>query len=277
MAAVIVQFQSVALITSGYSYIGAKANINVWNPRVEADDEYTTGQMWLRNGPYNNSDSIELGWMVNPSVYGDRRTRLFTYWTVDSGKTLGCFDLLCPGFVQLSNEITLGAPIEPVSTSMGPQYQIPVEVIKVIFIIKSIFICSKIQNHSQDNKNEAWWFIYAYNITVGYWPAEIFRGMSRIATLVEWGGDVYTPRLRSGGPHTATAMGSGAFANEHWGYSSFIQKPRIMDYSSTYKYPQPYGAYTPAINCYSGENYARKLFTEPLFYFGGPGRNMYCP
>ncbi|KAM0944723.1 putative neprosin [Dioscorea sansibarensis] len=151
----VLQFQSVALITSGYSYIGAKANINIWNPRVEADDEYTTGQMWLRNGPYNDSDSIELGWMhdcrylflqVNPSVYGDRRTRLFIYWTVDSGKTLGCFDLLCPGFVQLSSEIALGAPIEPMSTTRGPQYQIPVEVIKVNFIIKTkyIFICSKI-------------------------------------------------------------------------------------------------------------------------------------
>lgn len=75
MAAVIVQFQSVALITSGYSYIGAKANINVWNPRVEADDEYTTGQMWLRNGPYNNSDSIELGWMV--SIYSTLSILMF--------------------------------------------------------------------------------------------------------------------------------------------------------------------------------------------------------
>lgn len=40
----------------------------MWNPRVEADDEYSTAQIWLRNGPFNNSDSIEFGWIVSIQI-----------------------------------------------------------------------------------------------------------------------------------------------------------------------------------------------------------------
>ncbi|KAL3500650.1 hypothetical protein ACH5RR_039743 [Cinchona calisaya] len=35
----------------GHAYIGAKGDIYVWNPRVELDDEYTTSQVALKNGP----------------------------------------------------------------------------------------------------------------------------------------------------------------------------------------------------------------------------------
>lgn len=34
---------------------------------MESDDEFTSGQIWLTNGEYNNSDSIEVGWMVSAS------------------------------------------------------------------------------------------------------------------------------------------------------------------------------------------------------------------
>jgi len=55
------------LVAGGYSYTGAKAHINVWNPYVAATDEYTSGLVSLRNGVYNNSDEIEFGWTVSPS------------------------------------------------------------------------------------------------------------------------------------------------------------------------------------------------------------------
>ncbi|KAM0933567.1 putative neprosin [Dioscorea sansibarensis] len=247
-----------ALITSGYSYTGAKADINVWNPRVEADDEYSTAQIWLRNGPFNNSDTIEFGWMVNPSVYGDRQTRLFIYWTNDSGKSTGCFDLLCPGFVQVNKDILLGGTIYPTSAFHGQQYHISLEVVR-------------------DFDQNVWWLISrADNIMIGYWPCDIFSYLYNIAVIVEWGGDVYSPRMHQE-PHTATAMGSGNFASDHWSFACFIHQPRIRDYSMTYKYPYPSFPFTPDVDCYSGENYAEMLFTEPLFYFGGPGRNLYCP
>lgn len=60
--------QVVVLHIGGFNFLGAKAYINVWNPPVEADDEYTTGQIWLKNGPVDNSDTIEVGWMVSLSI-----------------------------------------------------------------------------------------------------------------------------------------------------------------------------------------------------------------
>lgn len=61
--------QYAVLIGSGYNYIGAKASLGIYNPWVEGDDEYSTCQIWLRHGGYNNSESIEVGWMVSALVY----------------------------------------------------------------------------------------------------------------------------------------------------------------------------------------------------------------
>ena len=57
--------QTTYLITTGYSYIGARGDINVWSPRVESPDEHTTAQIWLKSGPGDNFESIEAGWMVS--------------------------------------------------------------------------------------------------------------------------------------------------------------------------------------------------------------------
>ncbi|KAL3500635.1 hypothetical protein ACH5RR_039728 [Cinchona calisaya] len=107
------------LHTEGYAYFGAKGDIQVWNPPVERDDEYSTSQVALKSGPHNQYEAMEAGWAVNPSVYGDRKTRLFTYWTTDGSVKTGCFDATCPGFVQTSEDIALGAAIYPISNPTG--------------------------------------------------------------------------------------------------------------------------------------------------------------
>lgn len=56
--------QSATLVTVGYNYIGASADINVWKPYVQRPDEYTTAQIWLQAGPGNNFESVEAGWVV---------------------------------------------------------------------------------------------------------------------------------------------------------------------------------------------------------------------
>ncbi|XP_072983294.1 protein neprosin-like [Typha latifolia] len=244
------------IIGAGYSYLGAKANLNVWNPYVEVTGEYSSSQIWLRNGPWDNADSIEAGWIVHPDLYGDAATRLFVYWTNDSGEKTGCFNLICPGFVQTSFEIALGSILFPVSSSGGPQYHITLTILK-------------------EPLTDYWWLSYG-NVVIGYWPANIFKGLGQVATIVLFGGDVYSPRNESQLPHTSTAMGSGEFATMHWSHASFVGEPRVMDYSMSFKYPDPGTAYSSKTNCYSAENYAEVRFTEPLFYFGGPGRNMYC-
>jgi len=48
----------------GYNYIGAQADINVWNPRVPEAGEFTTAQIWLKNNNNPYFESVESGWMV---------------------------------------------------------------------------------------------------------------------------------------------------------------------------------------------------------------------
>jgi len=57
--------QDAHLVTLGFNYIGAEANINIWNPNVEQPEDFTTAQMWLMTNNGENFGSIEAGWMVS--------------------------------------------------------------------------------------------------------------------------------------------------------------------------------------------------------------------
>jgi len=52
-------------VTMGYNYIGAQADINVWNPKVPEPNEFTTAQIWLKNDNHPYFESVEAGWMVS--------------------------------------------------------------------------------------------------------------------------------------------------------------------------------------------------------------------
>ncbi|KAI9107061.1 hypothetical protein K1719_022589 [Acacia pycnantha] len=144
------------LATLGYNYIGAQAAVNVWNPRVDLPDDFTTSQMWLKSGNGDVFESVEAGWVVNPKLYGDKATRLFAYWTRDSYKSTGCFDLICTGFVQTGTQVALGAATEPVLYIFGPRY-----IVKI-----GIFL---------DPSTSNWWLKVVDNIPIGYWPPSLFK------------------------------------------------------------------------------------------------------
>ncbi|XP_027356569.1 uncharacterized protein LOC113865940 [Abrus precatorius] len=245
------------LVTLGYNYIGAQADINIWNPKVEMTDEFTTAQIWLKAGNGPDFESVESGWMVNPKLYRDRATRFFAYWTRDSYKSTGCFDLTCAGFVQ-TGQVALGATIGPLSSDFGPQYDLNV----------GLFLDADAGN---------WYLKIKNNVPVGYWPAEILGSLRHSATLVEWGGQVSSAKIKKEKPHTATGMGSGDFANGRYGHASYMRNVRIKDYSLSLKYPENVNAVAEEPYCYSSLNDV-KYGVEPTFYFGGPGRRPpYCP
>lgn len=56
--------QKAILLTEGYRYNGAKGDIKVWTPKVDFDDDYSTSQVCLVNGPYWAFESVESGWAV---------------------------------------------------------------------------------------------------------------------------------------------------------------------------------------------------------------------
>lgn len=252
-----VNLSSAMLVATVYHFVGSRASLNVWNPRVASPDEYTTSQIWLLGGGRDDYESVEAGWMVNPKLYGDKQTRLFAYWTSDASKTTGCFDLLCSGFVQTSTKVALGAAITPVSSVFGPQYEIRV----------SIYM---------DKKTDNWWLRINDNTDLGYWPSSLFSDyLKSSATLAQWGGEVYSPDVRKS-PHTTTAMGSGSFAEDLFDVASYVAHIRVMDFSFTWKYPQYVGTYADEWNCYSAYHYVPGYMTEPVLFFGGPGQNPRC-
>ncbi|XVE97637.1 hypothetical protein REPUB_Repub03eG0035900 [Reevesia pubescens] len=255
----IVNRSAAILVTLGYNYIGAKGDINVWNPNVESADDYSTAQIWVKGGPGDNFESVESGWVVNQNLYGDKLTRFFAYWTKDAYKTTGCFDLICSGFVQTSSEIALGAAINNWSREHGKQYYITV----------GIYMEPQTSN---------WWLHFGDDKVVGYWPAASFLFyLNHSSTLVEWGGEVYSPNVKKT-PHTKTAMGSGNFASGLWGSACYIDNVRIIDYSLALKYPQWVSTWADEYYCYTAYNYIKAYGVLPVFFFGGPGQHYnYCP
>ncbi|XP_018482156.1 uncharacterized protein LOC108853209 isoform X1 [Raphanus sativus] len=244
------------LIALGYNYVGAQSDINVWNPPGVQYNDYSSAQIWLLAGLSDQFETIEAGWVVNPHVFGDSRTRLFTYWTNDSYATTGCTNLLCSGFVQTTTSFALGAAVEPVSTQSSDQYHITV----------SMFL---------DPYTQHWWLTCGNNV-LGYWPGNLFTYLKHSATAVQWGGEVYSADVRKN-PHTKTTMGSGRWASYRFGESCFHTNVRIKDYSLQIKYPEYLSEYSDEYDCYSTKLDRETYMSEPMFFFGGPGQNRFCP
>ncbi|KAL0007046.1 hypothetical protein SO802_008548 [Lithocarpus litseifolius] len=236
----------------GDRYYGMNAEINVWNPRVQEHDEFSLAQFWVE-GVDNNGvllDSIEAGAMVYYDLYNDFETRLFTYWTSDAYQNTGCYNLLCPGFVQIDTRLALGANFEPYSEYGGVQKSIN------YFVYK-------------DNVDGHWWLHLNNMYLVGYWPSSLFSVLSNSASSVAWGGEVVN--VQFGGQHTTTQMGSGHFAEEGPSRASFFQNLKVMDAEQFLRGPRDNFRVVTHPNCYNF------LKGDDFFYYGGPGRSLDCP
>ncbi|KAL0873504.1 hypothetical protein Bca101_023209 [Brassica carinata] len=172
-----------------YDNYGGKAKLSIWEPEV-SPTQISSASMLVATGTYERFESIRAGWIVYEWL-NKNHSRLFTYWTADGFIKTGCFNTLCPGFVQVSTKIPMGYLLEQVSTYGGKQYEIEI----------SIF---------QDSKTGDWWLI-VFNENVGYWPKSLFTevGLVHGASLISYGGEVYSP-VKEKSPH----MGSGHFPIE---------------------------------------------------------------
>lgn len=98
-------------------YYGAKASLNVWNPQVEREEDFSIAQIWVasRDGVVNTVEAglqviiyndlpctsalfelvcvnqfnlaEKLCDQVDPLRFGDREVRLFNFWTVHTQLT----------------------------------------------------------------------------------------------------------------------------------------------------------------------------------------------
>ncbi|KAH7844916.1 hypothetical protein Vadar_033074 [Vaccinium darrowii] len=152
---------------SNEKFIGAGAQITVETPHVDGG-QYSAAKMKIQNGP----DSIEVGWRVDPSLYGDSRTRLFI--RLDAGQS-HCFNTRCPGFIIVRSDIPLDLVFDDVSYRGGPFFYLDAYIIR-------------------DQANGNWWLEVGPNNTeVGFWPSRLFTGLGDLANHLEWGGEAFGP------------------------------------------------------------------------------------
>ncbi|KAJ6299698.1 hypothetical protein OIU76_020638 [Salix suchowensis] len=248
--------QHAIVYVEGDKYYGAKATINVWEPKIQQPNEFSLSQIWILGGTFGQDlNSIEAGWQVSPDLYGDNRTRLFTYWTSDAYQATGCYNLLCTGFIQINNEVSMGASIFPISGYRESQYDISLLVWK-------------------DPKEGNWWLQFGNDYVLGYWPGFLFSYLTDSASMIEWGGEIVNSE--SDEQHTTTQMGSGHFPEEGFGKAGYFRNIQIVDGSNSLRDPKGLGTFTEQSSCYNVHS-GKSGDWGTYFFYGGPGRNPSCP
>ncbi|PWA98029.1 hypothetical protein CTI12_AA023510 [Artemisia annua] len=241
---------------TGEQYYGAKASINVWDPKVTDRFEFSLSQMWVISGSFGDDlNTIEAGWQVSPELYGDNYPRFFTYWTTDAYQATGCYNLLCSGFVQTNNKIAIGAAISPTSSYNGGQFDISLLIWK-------------------DPKHGNWWLEFGSGVLVGYWPASLFTHLRDHASMVQFGGEVVNSQ--SSGSHTSTEMGSGHFSGEGFGKASYFRNMQVVDWDNSLIPLSNLKVLADNPNCYDIRGGINNVWGNYIYY-GGPGKNPKCP
>nr|POE69210.1 hypothetical protein CFP56_78213 [Quercus suber] len=198
---------------AGDKYYGMSAEMNLWNPHTQEDNEFSVSQFWLENGDYGkNFDAIEGGALHEAFQY------------------TGCVNLLCPGFVQVDKQIAMGARVTPYSKYDGNQFALK------FFVWKDI------------NAGGHWWLSINHR-DFGYWPSSLFSSLSDSASRVRWGGEVLN--LNKDGQHTTTQMGSGRFAEVGAGKASFFKNLNVIDGLQIQRGPRNAATHMTKPSCYN--------------------------
>ncbi|KAL5201430.1 hypothetical protein ABZP36_035784 [Zizania latifolia] len=170
------------------SYYGFVVTMDVYGFNLSKGQK-TMASIWITNPGDDicyDLNTIWVGWQISPEIYGDSNTHFFTYWLRDANQTTGCYDMKCPGF-RLANgsAIAPGAIINPVSDVNGGRQKIMLKVFR-------------------EKSTGNWWIHYGLNSSpkaVGYYPADLFKNLSKETSFIAFGGAV------SGSP--APPMGAG--------------------------------------------------------------------
>jgi hypothetical protein len=166
---------------------GGHSFIQLWNPV----GDFSLSQQWYVGGEPAREQTVEGGWIVYPDFFHTTNAVLFIYWTADYYASTGCYNLVCPGFLQVNHNWYLGGSFTHYSTPASSW---------------GIMIQWKLVNGN-------WWLYLrgsgANYEGVGYYPTSIYNGgqMSRSAERMDYGGEVG----RKAGDNWPP-MGSGVFS-----------------------------------------------------------------
>ncbi|XP_058734330.1 protein neprosin-like [Vicia villosa] len=248
---------------------GASAGIGAYNLSLQVKQS-SISSIWVESGPPVELNSIKVGLGVHPSLYGDSQLRLtvnnlimfkLTYINIqaDNYQKTGCYNIVCPGFVQVNHDkdYAIGSVSYPTS-SIG-------STTKYIGYIKI----------KQDQTTGHWWLIIqtTESMYVGYWPKELFTHLSKGASLIRFGGETYAPPNNDSPP-----MGSGRLPREKFRNSGFMGLVKIInsEYNEIDINPEDMKRYTNTNSeCYDlwYKGYEGSQYRQAFLYGGPGGRN----
>ncbi|XP_055822249.1 uncharacterized protein LOC129890795 [Solanum dulcamara] len=184
---------------SNTKFSGAGMATSLFNPHVKGK-QHSACRLKIQKG----SDILQVGWRVDPTLYGDNKTRLFVHF--QTGK-FHCFNTLCPGFVHVSTDTPLDMSFEDNLSQRGGTTW---EMIMYIY---------------RDQADGNWWLLMGQNYEkIGFWPHIIFTELADFATNVEWGGVVYNP---PGVPEPP--MGSSYFPIENSTFDAYCRSIAVSN------------------------------------------------
>jgi hypothetical protein len=232
--------------------LGGNSALNYWRPSVHVplSEIFSLSQQWYFGGSGASLQTVEGGWHNFPGRYGgSENSRLFIYWTANGYNGTGCYNLDCPGFIQINNSWCLGCAFSTYSTWGGPQYD---------FDMKWYLYAGN-------------WWLSLGNQWIGYYPGTIYRGgqLTRYAQGIEYGGETdaassFWPPMGSGG-WASYAFGHAAYQRDVF-YFDTASNPHWASLRPVTESPRCYSAAGPYWGGSSGWS-----GSGIYFYFGGPG------
>ncbi|XP_006289804.2 uncharacterized protein LOC17883026 [Capsella rubella] len=220
-------------------YNGATMIVSLNDPKVKLP-QYSSARMHIQIG----DDFIQIGWIVNPKLYGDTKPRTFVYTKAGNNQ---CYNSMCQiGIILVRSDIPFGVALEPVCVrGSNPSASVTIAVYK-------------------DKINGNWWLDYG-EVTLGFWPASRFK--QSYANNVEWGGEVYSAFM------SGAQMGNGYFPKKHPLFDAIIFNITTVDekfeidklVNNTETFSDNTRGYKVIEDLYSDYPVGH------IIYFGGPG------
>ncbi|WJX55712.1 hypothetical protein P8452_41448 [Trifolium repens] len=123
-------------------YYGVSGTTSIYNPKV-FEGQISASHIYVENGKGDGNNKISVGWHVFPPLYKNDATHFYSTWTSQNYKN-GCYNMLCPGFVQTNRAYYLGSHIANTSST--------VDLTKVEMPISLL----------HDEKTKNWWLYISY-------------------------------------------------------------------------------------------------------------------
>jgi hypothetical protein len=226
---------------------GGGCTLNLWQPVIQNNLQiFSLSQLWTVGGRNSGTQTVEVGWTVNPSRFRTNKSVLFIYWTADNYGKTGSYNLeQGDTFVQRDNSWQLGGALSPVSSAGGAQIDLRID----WYLIDT-----------------AWW-LYISGKPVGYYPKRLFGDgmLSKMADAIVVGGEV-------SGDNSWAPMGSGSFAHKGYGKAAYIRNINYVD-GDGIMLPLQLTPVSPANRCYNYQKSETSGWGSSFFY-GGPGGNQ---